>query len=123
PLRRSSLHQYGPTLRRTRNIQGPRNSLIFALKIDLVNLVGVGVAARFAIEQERVIFPTVPELSADLHVFFGHRVANFVARHLIEAEILRALMRGDNVPTSATLADVVESRKLPCNCVGQREGG
>src|ERR1700738_3980827 len=88
--------------------------------VDRVNLGGVCKNARDRGVDQCIVFPTVPQARDDIQELPGALVAFAVRRVFGEAEILRRLRYAgrDNVPASASAADVIERGEKARGVVG-----
>src|SRR3546814_87555 len=109
-FRRHGREQTWVALRRTRHIQWPFERQIFALVVEDMNASGIEILTRLLILENRVIGPAVPKALANFHELHGALIPFGLAHMLVVTEILRILRidRGDDVPTGAALADMVE---------------
>src|SRR3546814_9896143 len=75
-----------------------------------MNASGIEILTRLLILENRVIGPAVPKALANFHELHGALIPFGLAHMLVVTEILRILRidRGDDVPTGAALADMVE---------------
>ena len=81
-------------------------------------------AAR-RVAEERVVRPTVPKPGHHVEELAGAAIARSVLPVLVAAEIprLHRIAGGDEVPTGAAAADVVQRGELPRDVVGLVVGG
>jgi hypothetical protein len=110
----AGLDQHRVALRRARDVERPAHREELALVIEDVELVGIEVAPRRLVVEERVVLPRIPQAGDDLHELAGAAVARGVIGLAVEVEVLRLGVghRGDDVPRGAPTAQVIERRVL-----------
>ena len=91
--------------------------------VDRVHPGNVGVAAALAVDQECLAGEAVPQVAHQPGELGGARVALLRIGHRVQAEVLVALQRGDDVPAGAAVADPVQRLQLPGHHVGRIERG
>ena len=107
----------------------PEHVEIFSVMPNLVDLGGVGVDVALGVTDDRVLLPTLlPQLVHDFHVFVGAVVAFVVRKYLAQSILLGVgQVRGDDVPSHASLGQMVERgeefRGLVWRMVGRAVGG
>ena len=98
---------------------------MLAVVVDGVDLRGIGEAAPRTIQDQRVVFPTVPKRLHDIDEFSRARVAVGVHGQIAVTVIRsRPLVIGrHDIPADPAVRRVVQRRKRARNVVGMRVGG
>ena len=107
------LQQHRMALRRARHGERALRLEVLAAVVEPVDLVGIGEAAALLVDDQRIVFPAVPQAGDDLHELVGAVVAQVVLEMLLVAEVLglRIVERGDDVPGDAAAGHQVERRE------------
>src|SRR5688572_120737 len=108
-IRRASLHEHGPTLGRSRQIERSGDLEDLAFVVDLTHALLPQKRPGRAIVDDGVVAPAVPKCRHDAHELLALVVAVGVCE-AAATEVAAACDAegGDNVPTDAPTTDVVE---------------
>ena len=110
PTRRPGLEQHRTALWTPRHGERAPNREPIALVPQLVDLVRVGEHTGGAVEDQRVVFPRVPQTGGRLEELVGAVVTGVVVEDGVDAEVLGLAVvdRRDHVPSRSTVREVVE---------------
>ena len=116
---RTGLHQHRVSLRRSRCVERSPHPKMPADVVDLVNLVSVRVDSVLPVQTDRVVLPAVPQPHHRVDEFPCTRIPVAVVRMLGQPEVggSQIRTRGDDVPPSASVRDVVERGEQPSQVV------
>jgi hypothetical protein len=108
--RRSRLHDDRMTLRAARRGQRAARGDVLAHIVGVMHPRRVGERAGFLVEQQRAVFPGVPQRHARLDTFLGAVIARDAIGDAGHPEILCLQVggRGDDVPRHAPVAKMIE---------------
>src|SRR5690625_5072605 len=91
------------------------DGIALALVIDFVYFCRIGVAAVESVFLDGSFIPgSFPQFVGNIHIFFGPAVAFGVICQAWQSEVSRTVILGSshNVPSDATVGDVVQGRQL-----------
>src|ERR1700753_4167372 len=100
-------------------------TIVLAVMDDTLNFAWIGEDPRVTVAAHRVIRPAcLPELVDEFHIFFGNIVAIVMRRLPSLAGGLGCTVEiaGDDVPSDATLCQMIERRHAPRKQEGRLEG-
>ena len=108
--RLAGLDEHGVALRRTRHGEGTTRLEVLALVVEALDLRGVGEAAAFLVDDQRVVRPGVPVAEDDLDELVGAIVPEVVVDRAVAAHVggFDVIERRDDVPGAAALGHQVE---------------
>ena len=124
-FRRTGLHDDGPALRRTRDVERPAHLEVLAAMVEHVQLVGIEIDAAFLVAQEGVVFPAIPQARDDVVEFARAFIAHGMIGMLLEVEVLRLRFRArrHEIPARAAAAQMIERCKFAREIVRLVERG
>src|SRR5690606_904496 len=106
-------YDYGPALRRARDVERTADGEVFALMVGEMDLVRIEEDAALFVDDDGVILIGVPEVEDEIDHFFGALVAIGVCRMTGNRKVLRDIGPGSHhIPGCETLADVIERGEL-----------
>ena len=92
--RLACLHHHGVPLHRTRHVERPFDAEMFALVVDVMQLVLVVEAAGLLIADERVVLPAVPQCLDGLDMLMRPRVALRMVGLDVAIKVARRVVAG-----------------------------
>ena len=101
------------------------NVEVFAVVVNLMNLLGMREDAGVAVAHDRAIFPAaLPQLVHHRHVFIADLVAGIVSGLIDTADAARRTVEiaGDDVPSHAPVGEVVQARHAAGELIRRLEG-
>ena len=121
----AGLHDHRPALHRAGDVERAAHREIFSLVIEHVHLGGIEIKPLFDVAHEGVVGKGIPQTRDHIVEFARAAVALGVLHVIVESEIQRRVRigGGDDIPSGAPTADVIQRGKAAGDMIGLVEGG
>jgi hypothetical protein len=119
-LGRAGLHDDGPALNRTRDVERTAHSEMLSVVVQDMKLLGIEIYARLHVANEGVVRPAIPKARHHVEELARAAIARRMPHVFLQAEI-HSLVRvagGHHVPASSAAADMVERSEFARHVIG-----